>query len=1222
VVGIGASAGGLQALSKLLPHLPIDSGMAFLLVQHLAPTHKSALSELLSRKTKMPVGEAVDGQLIEPNHVYVIPPNTTMTLSERRIKLQRRNDQVTPMPIDDLFRSLADEVGPDAIGIVLSGSGSDGAFGLRAIQAGNGIAIVQDQESAAFGAMPRSAVEIGAADFVLPPASIGEKLLRISRHQIVASETGPDDRTRDAADADVNLNEVFGLLSRACNIDFSLYKRGTIIRRLERRMLLHHTTSMAEYVARLAREPGEARLLCHDFLINVTSFFREPESFADLARFIWPRLLESRPPKRPVRIWVPGCASGEEVYSIAMSLLEFLGEPPVGLQIQVFGTDVSETAILTARAGLYAESIASQVSSERLERFFERRDSRYRVKKSVRELCIFSRHDVTRDPPFSRLDLLSCRNLLIYLGQQAQKQLFPLLHYALNSDGYLLLGRAESVGASAHFFRPLDEARSKIYSKKPVSRQAQNFTLNSAARWQVATLSASDEQGVSHAVNMEQLQRQADRVAQSRYVPAGVLCDEQLNVVQFRGETGPYLANPDGPPTVSLQKLARPELLVAISNAVEQARQDAHPVRSLGLRLPSADGEREIDIEVVPIATAQTPPNWFLVFFLPVVSARGTSQPAAPTGQHEEPQAIERLAAELESSQAYTRSLIEQHFSSLEELKSAQEELLSSNEEFRSTNEELETAKEELQSLNEELTTTNDELRYRNIDLVELSNELRASRDFADAVVDTVREPLLILDEQLCVKRTNRSFDRLFKTDAAKSEGRLLYELEDGQWDIPGLRRLLEETLASNAPFDDYEVTHDFPAIGRRNMLLNARRLEWRGQSLTLLAFEDETERKQALDSLHAAHERTTEFLAMLGHELRNPLAAMRSALHIIAGGKANTKTVEFALAIMNRQLAKEARLLDDLIDIARITTGGISIERNLVDLRNVATLAVEEASAVIKARNQDLHMALPDTAVYVQGDATRLEQVVVNLLINSSKFTPEGGRIRVELVGVDQHAELTVNDDGMGIASDVLPAIFDLFVQAQPASDRGHGGLGLGLTLVRRIVELHDGTVHAQSAGLNQGATFTVRLPMLIGKNTDAPGAAANSVLGPPAVTRILLVEDNVDAAASLAALLELDGHEVKVTGDGPSALGIAETFEPRVLIVDIGLPQMDGHEVARRLRKLPQTRHALLIALTGYGQAADLQRSVEAGFDHHLVKPSDPESLGQLIAAYQRRS
>jgi two-component system, chemotaxis family, CheB/CheR fusion protein len=585
-------------------------------------------------------------------------------------------------------------------------------------------------------------------------------------------------------------------------------------------------------------------------------------------------------------------------------------------------------------------------------------------------------------------------------------------------------------------------------------------------------------------------------------------------------------------------------------------------------------------------------------------------------------QEIARLQEELESGRGYVRDMLEQHQSGLEELKSAQEELLSSNEEFQSTNEELETAKEELQSANEELTTTNDELRHRNSELRDMAEQLSESRGYADAIVETAREPMIILDSELRIVRVNQSFCRMFKVARDRTESVHLDKLGNGQWNIPALISLLEETLVADLPIEGYDVTHVFPNIGRRTVRLNARRLDWPGHGLILLALEDVTDRLALLDSLRDEARHKNEFLAMLGHELRNPLAAMRNALDLCERTNTPPALKQKAMTMMRRQMEKEIRLVDEMLDLARITHGAITLEKAPIDLRVVVSQAVDEMRHAFDERNQELRVSIPTEIVRVVGDAARLEQAIVNLLSNGAKFTASGGLVHLRLERIGQLVQLTVADNGIGISPDVMPTIFDLFVQGSEGVDYARGGLGLGLTLVRRIVEMHGGSIAAESGGVDQGTTFVVYLPALKEDGEVAvisrPVSNADAAARP---CRVLAVDDNSDMADSLAELLRMDGHNVVTANDGTTAIDAARGFMPDVVLLDIGLPGMNGMEVARKLRTLAETRDVLLVAISGYGQTSDRDRALAAGFNHYLVKPADLGRVNGLIYTHQQR-
>lgn len=607
VVGIGASAGGLEAISELLAGIAPSCGMAFLVVQHLAPSRPSLLPEILSKHTSMPVIEATDGMAIEVNHVYVIPPNKSMSIAHCAIKLQPRGETLgPPMPIDDLFDSLAGDLGANAIGVILSGNGSDGALGLQAIQGGGGITFAQDTASARHSSMPLAAMGLGCVDSVLAPRDIAREIARVGRYSKRAlDELESMGLETDAGDQ--SLRPLFRLLRNACNIDFTYYKRGTVQRRLSRRMALCEMTSVADYVAFLGTDSAETLALGRDLLIRVTEFFRDPATFDELLRTVFPRLISDHEVPASIRIWVPGCASGEEVYSIAISLVEYLGERFAGTKIQVFGSDVSVDALETARAGRYIENIARNVSPERLERFFVRDGDYYCVKKSVRGLCTFARHNVATDPPFSRIDLISCRNLLIYLDPMLQRTVMPLFHYALAPDGVLMLGPSESVGASSELFSLIPSVSSKLYSKNP-SPGRPRMGLPASTVMPQAFVSARPSAGDREIpTRAELLRKEVNRMSLERYTPPSVLCDEELNILEFSGDTSAYLANPSGPPSSSLKRLARPEIFLAIDEAVRRARREATVIRKASLRLSNSGSAVYVTLEVHPVQIAGVP---------------------------------------------------------------------------------------------------------------------------------------------------------------------------------------------------------------------------------------------------------------------------------------------------------------------------------------------------------------------------------------------------------------------------------------------------------------------------------------------------------------------------------------------------------------------------------------------------------------------------------------
>jgi two-component system CheB/CheR fusion protein len=732
IVGVGASAGGLEALAGLVRSLPRDHA-AFVIIQHLAPDHESLLPELLARKTNLPVLTAQDLKRVEANHIYVIPPNADLELEDGILRVRKPAPGRLRLPVDHFFRSLALDQGARSIGVVLSGTGSDGTLGLQAIKAAGGVTFVQDPSSARYDGMPNSALHSGAADFCLDPEGIAHELLRISAHPYL-------NVLKRGAGMEGQLGQLFSILRGTANHDLSQYKVGTIERRTERRMALARVERLGDYIALLKSNREEARRLYKDLLIGVTSFFRDAAPFDELKARVFPRLLEDRSPNKPVRVWVPGCSTGEEVYSIAIALLEFLGDNARDRKVQLFGTDVDASAIDQARRGAYPQNIELDVSPERLARFFVKRDGGFQVTRAVRDLVVFSTQNVVRDAPFSRVDLVSCRNLLIYLQAPLQKRLLRFLHYALNPTGFLLLGTSETVGDSAELFALVDR-KNKIYAKKQMALGvlAQDATFSSLLpRPQTATQVVTPRP----AINLMNL---VDRRILDLYGPPGVVVNENFEILQFRGRTGAFLEPAPGAATLNVLRLARPELHLELHRVLHRALDD-DATQEAHVQLVNAATREAVTIQVMPVIEPETRTRCLLVLFrtdapLPVApgSEAGASGPGADVR-------VRELERELSMLKEYLQTTTEELESANQELKSSNEELQSANEELQSTNEELETSKEELQSANEELTTVNDELQER-------MSELSQTNDDLHNVLTGTDHPIVIVGKDLRIRR-------------------------------------------------------------------------------------------------------------------------------------------------------------------------------------------------------------------------------------------------------------------------------------------------------------------------------------------------------------------------------------------------------------------------------------------------------------------------------------
>jgi two-component system, chemotaxis family, CheB/CheR fusion protein len=807
VVGIGASAGGLEAFTELLRYLPEETGMAFVLVQHLDPTHDSVLQEILARSTKIPVKEVKDGETILPDHVYVIPANANMLIEDGALRLvPRESARSRNMPIDHFFRSLAESRGEQAIAVVLSGTASDGTLGCSAVKTAGGITFAQDEKSAKYGGMPHSAIYSGCIDFVLPPKSIAQELVRIGRHPYVARPSTDPEASSPLAGGQEHLHKLLSLLRQATGVDFAEYKQTTLQRRIKRRMVLHRLENLEDYLAYIKENPDELEELYRDVLINVTGFFRDPEAFEALLNIVFPAILQDRQTEQgPLRFWVPGCSTGEEAYSIAMVLTEYLWDharksTTSSKGVQIFATDISDTALDRARAGLYSEASVSEISPERLKRFFLKQSNGFQVNKSVREMCIFAKQNVAKDPPFSNLDLVSCRNLLIYLGPVLQRRVVPALHYALRPGGYLLLGGSESLGTFADQFAVVDK-KSKIYRKKPAAaRLATFFTPQPFEYRRVGGTQVSKpaQSGIS-------VEKEVDRLLVNRFVPASVVVNDALEIVQFRGKTGAYLEPAAGQPTFSLSKMAREGLLIDLREALIQAKKEHQPIRKQGVRIKSDGDTREIDLEVIPVRGQSATENFYIIVFqeaigdgAPRPGRAGKKPPAKRSASSSERDRTEREIAHLREQ---LQALIEDHETTLEEYKSSNEEVLSANEELQSTNEELETAKEELQSTNEELTTLNEELQNRNAELSMSNNDMVN-------LLSNVSLPIVMVGDDLRIRRFTPLAETLLNFCAADI-GRRLAEIRPNLVGID-LDSIVHNTIESGLPHEqEVQGQHD-----------------------------------------------------------------------------------------------------------------------------------------------------------------------------------------------------------------------------------------------------------------------------------------------------------------------------------------------------------------------------------------------------------------------------
>lgn len=838
IVAIGASAGGMEAIKELLQHLPESTGMSYIYIQHMSPEWESQLPSILGRETKMPVTVAKDKLRIKPNHLYVIPPDRDMEIVDGELKLLLR--PVRPqmhLPINLFFTSLASNYKEKAIGILLSGNLNDGTQGLKAIKAEGGITFAQDH-TARFQGMPKNAVTEEVVDLILPPNLIAEELSKLSRQQESYHLALADLNKEVISDRDENLLSIIRMLHRLTGADFSHYKPNTIKRRIIRRMILNKIETLSDYSKHLKHNTSELHQLYQDLLINVTNFFRDANAMEYLKKELIAKLVQSKAPSEPVRIWVPACSTGQEAYSLAMLMIEVLGEKAATTTVQIFATDLSETAINKARIGIYSKDEVVDVSPKRLQQFFNKIDGSHRIIKFIRDLCVFAKHNVLKDPPFSRLDLISCCNLMIYLEPLLQKKILGTFHYVLNSNGYLMLGESETVSSAGTLFHQIDKKHKIYFKKKDVAAKAmfemtfrgnENNRINSTMAKTALVKIGSDDLDMDKAV---------DELLLKKFTPACVVVNSDLEIVQFRGSTGLFLEPSPGKASLNLMKMARSGLAFELRNIVHKATKSGEIETKSWSEIDTEEKSHKISISALPLKkSTPTLENYYLIIFEQTLEdVKGLKTNTTKDRK------VKQLEEELTVLREDMRSMVESFEAANEELQSVNEEIVSSNEELQSINEEMETSKEELESSNEELLTINQELQMRNEQLAEV-------QEYSEAIFTTIRESLLILDKNLRIKNANSCFYKTFKVTEEETENKLLYDLGNGQWNIPKLKELLEEIIPRNAHVTEFEVAHTFPGIGEKVMLVNARRLirKLNSEHLILMAMEDVTEHRKSL---------------------------------------------------------------------------------------------------------------------------------------------------------------------------------------------------------------------------------------------------------------------------------------------------------------------------------------------------------------------------------------
>ena len=1438
IVGIGASAGGLEALERLFDKMPTNTGMAFVIVQHLSPDFKSLMDELLSRRTTLPVHRVEDGMVVEPDSIYLIPPRREMIFSDGKLLLTEVDPhQGLTLPIDYFFRSLAQSCGRNAIAIVLSGTGSDGSRGIQDIHRAGGLVIAQTGRSAKFEGMPGAARETGVVDLSLDPEDIPTALVQYGVHHDISDlaaqfETVPADEEGLAA--------ILRLLRDQYGIDFSFYKLNTVVRRTERRLQLTRIDSVKDYLNRLERDPVELNALYHDLLVGVTRFFRDEEAFDRLGEEI-DQSLKNHEPGMEFRAWVAGCATGEEAYSIAILLDERILASGKDITARVFATDVHRISLDQAGHGVYSQESIGNISPDRLVTYFTQNERGFTVNQRIRQMVVFAPHNIIKDAPFTRMELVTCRNLLIYLQPGAQKKALSLFHFGLKANGILFLGPSECTGELDDEFEPIDR-HWNIYRKRRDVRL--NFELRPTLATSGRSLRASGlpEYVTPTGRGIDSHIAGAYDALLADFMPPGLLIDSSNRLLHVFGDAGKYLRHPSGRTSSDVLDCMESPLKLAVIGAIRRTQTTQQPVHLSGLTV----GDETLDLGIRPVNNTKVDVTDYLITFIPKEVKKTAALAAAETWidmQHVSGREIQELEGELRRAKENTQALIEELETSNEELQATNEELVASNEELQSTNEELHSVNEELYTVNAEhqrkiqqLTVLTDDmenllhstqvhtlfldrqlrirrftprigeifslvqhdigrsieafhnrLQYahllRDLRLVVSTGQLQESeiqdvggRWFLmrilpyltekgsegvvltltdidvtrraqmnlNCVIDFFPNAVVAINEQGLIQIVNQRTQSIFGYEASEMIGqpvemllpeqrreqhrldreeyarnpkpremeRLgeLYALRKNGEEFPvevGLNSIkTEKGLLIISSINDITVRQSTQLeLARREQQLRLvingvpmliayidndriyryvnnyyceklgltpdevcnKRVQcvvgetvyaqkrplldrvFAGESVTaelrrkfptdppdhenwilahyvpdrdekgvvrgcFVAMNDITELKELVTSKQKQVEQRDLFLATLSHELRNPLGAVTSALRLLQSGRDNSELLQKTLAAIDRQTSQMAALLDDLLDVSRVTKGKIELRRSPVELEHVVRESVESVMPMFEKRNQQVKVSITSEPAWVDGDAVRLRQIVINLLTNAARYSPPGEIIVVSLESESNTSGIIrVKDHGIGIPMEMQERIFEPFEQLRRTHNEASEGLGLGLSLSRRLAELHGGNVTVFSRGDGQGSEFTVHVPLIEPPHDDGDFQHSVPELMVERPRSIALVEDNEDARDLLRQLLEFEDFQVEVAADGLSGLELIRQKRPQVAVMDIGLPGMDGHEIARTLRGEGVT--TILIALTGYGQDSDRAAALVAGFDEHVTKPVDFDALVRLL-------
>ena len=1229
VVGIGASAGGLEALQQMLTFLPGDTRMAFVIIQHLAPDHKSMLADILGKYTVMPVTEARDGMRVEKNHIYMIPPKYNLEIISDVLQLHEYNHAKINHPIDIFFRSLAQAYENRAVAVILSGTGSDGTNGIRAIKEENGVIIVQNPDSAKFDGMPRNAIATGFVDLVLNPDSIAREIAHISA-------TLPNAAGRlQLTDQDL-MSQVFSILKNITNINYAYYKQTTILRRIERRLVVTHNRNLREYVNYLNSNPEEAKLLAKEVLIGVTSFFRDADYFDVLKEKVIRPLVSASKPSRQIRIWVAGCSTGEEAYSIAILFTEVMEELNVRRDIKIFATDLDVDSITTAGRGVYGDNIIEDVSVTRLSRYFSRKGNHYTIRHDIRKMIVFAQHNVFQDPPFGKLDLISCRNLLIYFQNVLQRNLFAIFHMALNDGGYLFLGRSESVIDYDDVFRVI-AANEKIFihnagGKAPI-HERMNYSFPSVDTM-IDPVHVQRQDDPYHSADKP---HELDTSVLEALLPASILVNEKNEIWRTYGECDQFLSIPVGVMTMDVFSLIQTDLKTAVSTALRESRSEAGKVTYD--KIPAQiDGKMEyITIVAQPIMDRYGSPTEYTA----IAFIRGKRALEGEVREYHANTAAAQRIANLEKELSVSQENLRHTVS---ELESVNAELQAANEELLTANEELQSSNEELQSVNEELYTVNSEYQSK-------VNELAGANNDLANFLSTTLVGVLMVDRDLNIRKFTEYISTEFSVaeqDVGRSLRFIAYNF--GTIDMIAMCR---EVLRTMTPIEHHcaSITgctyliriapywaQEAENVGMEPAEKKPEKLQ--GLVLTFVDTTKQVDDQQQIEEISRALRQAVKssqeketFLSHMSHDMRTPMSAIYGLTELSLAEDNIPEDVRDNLEKIRTSSNYMLSLIDEILETSRINAGKVvavtSTVREDTLLFDIAAIIRERAAEANQHFSSEIRGC---RSRYVLMDTEHVERILLNLLSNAVKYTPQGGNIRLQTTvtytGEKAKHVYIITDSGRGMSEAFQSRMYLPFEQ-EAVDSTSREGTGLGLYICKNLVDMLGGTISCTSHP-GEGTEFVVTLTydlatkeqirlhsqqlhtyedqLLYGKN-------------------VLVAEDNNLNAEVVIKLLSKKGIHAELARDGQEAVELFRRKGPfhfQAILMDVRMPVKDGLQAAREIRQsgLEDAASIPIFALTADIQEETEQKCRDCGMDGCLTKPMDTDQLvAKLSKAFEEQ-